>query len=89
MTFNNGKFYNDFGQVVPLEHGNKQQVKLLNQIESLREGVLFSAYNRFTCPCGSQTNRLFSDGEGFTCKVCGFKYEYYTYDGLPCIRLKI
>lgn len=41
MILRNGKFYNDAGEVVPLEFGNKEQIDLLARVEILRtEGEL-------------------------------------------------
>lgn len=67
MTLRNGKFYDESGNVVPLEFGNKEQIDLLNRVESLRkEGEdvdieyavsedgsrLMEKFYRIWCVCG-------------------------------------
>lgn len=69
MTLRNGKFYDDAGNVVPLEIGNKDQIKCLQhyekQLAELKEGVMIcfepipeergcKMYSFARCLCGDQ-----------------------------------
>lgn len=37
MILKSGKFYDEAGNVVPLEHGNKEQIKILEKIRKRRD----------------------------------------------------
>lgn len=75
MVLRNGKFYDEAGNVVPLEHGNKEQFKLMEEerhrINSFSEDgyavtmdvgevTTYDLSIRFKCICGSW---LLRDGE--------------------------
>ena len=69
MILKDGKFWDDKGNVVPIEHGNKEQIKLLERVQNLRtDGELLRGFEdedidgeiekvsyRFTCLCGHKT----------------------------------
>lgn len=66
MTLKNGSFYQD-GVKVPIEFGNKEQIKLINAVKLLKEdgavpALIFDEAERFIC------------GISFTC-VCGSKVQ--------------
>lgn len=85
MTFRHGKFYNEQGQVVPLEFGNTTQIEILQKIEALREGVLVIGI--FVCPCGYSDNPVWKEDLKFKCGACNARYAYYLYeDEVPCIK---
>jgi len=82
MTLRNGKFYDSDGNVVPLEHGNWDQVNLLERRKSLIDGAC--ALSDFTCMCGEQIHRDCEDNGEMshrrhrkTCMNCGEYYEFY------------
>lgn len=59
MTIKNGKFFKD-GVQVPIEHGNKEQIKILNKIREMSEDgftpdirVRKIISMGFRCICGS------------------------------------
>lgn len=73
MTLKNGKFYNDAGEVVPLEHGNIEQFAILDKIRKRREAfggdgiklepvIKFRAEVYFSCICGQANLQIHSDG---------------------------
>jgi hypothetical protein len=90
MTYKAGKFYNEVGDAIPLEFGNKDQIDLMKKAEALNEGVL--AYIdesgdddetalEYTCLCGCRFRREYKLAEwnefqkdNFTCAGCGCKY---------------
>jgi hypothetical protein len=86
MTFKQGKFY-EGDQVVPLEHGNSEQIDLLTRISTLRQGIVYGPYSQIVCPCGSVKTRIFDEGKIFECE-CGSKYEFFIFDDhVPCVKL--
>ena len=68
MTLKDGKFWQD-GKVVPMEHGNKEQIDLLNRVQNLTyPGVLLKGFVKnqddefnsilqfnHVCLCGEKT----------------------------------
>ncbi len=93
MTLRNGKFYDSDGNVVPLEHGNKEQFKLFEKFEALKDGII--VIEKYTCLCGSVTPFPYSqlDEEGSydvdrKCPGCGIKYRFYLHDDeVPCVKM--
>jgi predicted nucleic acid-binding Zn ribbon protein len=82
MTLRDGKFYNG-GQVVPLEFGNKEQIRLIQEAEkaltalsgdglivepNIEEEITYSASYYFKCVCG---NRVENHS---TCRQCKRTY---------------
>lgn len=61
MTIKNGKFFKD-GVQVPIEHGNKEQIKVLKRIEEMSNGftpqieIVKRVSMLFTCVCGAANN---------------------------------
>jgi len=68
MTLLNGKFYKD-GEVVPVEFGNNEQIKLIRDQEKriemfngdglevdVEHEIEVTAYTHFKCICGKQIN---------------------------------
>jgi hypothetical protein len=85
MTFKQGKFYDDHG-VVPLEFGNWEQVRILNRVKALQEGICFAG-GAFYCPCGISHTKVFDDNKVFNCE-CGNTYKMYLWDDyVPTIRM--
>lgn len=88
MVLRNGKFYDDAGNVVPLEFGNKEQIALLDRVEMLtRDGaefwIDFGAAStleemtfKITCVCGDEVKFLASiEMDGITKKCsCGLVF---------------
>jgi len=74
LTLKQGKFYDQDGNNVPLEFGNKEQIKLLERVQDLRtEGRLLRGwYDKdidgeiehvsysFQCICGKRTELKFT-----------------------------
>jgi hypothetical protein len=93
LTFKQGKFYNNLQQIVPLEHGNKEQIDILKRIEVLREGIWFDESNYFRCLCGhSSPIPKFKEGEIFNCQSCDQRFQFYCeYDDfdfqLECMKM--
>jgi hypothetical protein len=88
MIFKQGKFYNTEGERVALEHGNKEQIEILNKVEALRDGVLHFPGDTFTCLCGLCWHPLFEDGKKIKCNECNQKYEFFLFDDeIPCIKM--
>lgn len=97
MTLRDGKFYDDSGNVVPLEIGNIEQFKLLNAHKSMLEG--FCALDKFRCLCGGWVNRkitpageLIYKRHKVHCVICGQAYEFYEFYadgiyGVPAAKL--
>jgi hypothetical protein len=59
MTIKNGKFFKD-GVQVPIEHGNKEQIKLMKQVEEMtlwgftpEITIVKSLEMHFKCICGA------------------------------------
>lgn len=86
MILKAGKFYDDAGNVVPLEFGNKEQIYLLDRVRTLQtDGEELCTFADKTtlalginCVCGHIT--LFGpdreDIEGAKTKcICGYKYQ--------------
>lgn len=98
MVFKFGKFYDNLGNAVPLEHGNKEQIKILENIESLKDGVIFDFTSHhhkldkeFTCLCGYSWHPQFEDQKIITCGQCQQTYQFYLHNDdympdIPCIR---
>lgn len=97
MTFKQGKFYNDAGQVVPLEFGNKEQLQMIENVKALHDGVMLGSVllgmaHAFKCPCGARLEFKYEDGKTIKCPDCFNKYKLFEWtDGmlldLPCIKL--
>lgn len=82
MTLRNGKFYDSAGNVVPLEHGNWEQINLLERYNALLDGIC--ALHDVRCLCGSEVHRDREDNGEMarkrhrkTCKTCGAYYDFY------------
>jgi len=70
MTLKNGKFYDEYGNVVPLEFGNKEQIAILTRVEKMsidgEEAEDYPIFNffgsviglswRWNCLCGRLMN---------------------------------
>lgn len=96
MTYRQGRFYDNLGNPVCLEHGNKEQIAIIERIEALREGMLYPQLGSFTCPCGCAWKPAFEDGKKFKCPECQQKYEmfnerddYYGFLEMPCIKIVV
>lgn len=72
LRLKSGKFYDDAGNVVPLEFGNKEQIKLIQDEENriacfsgeglpiaidIDERVVYDFQIRFNCVCGKLLHR--------------------------------
>jgi hypothetical protein len=81
LTFKQGKFYNNLQQIVPLEHGNKEQIEILKKVEALRAGIWIGRRD-FDCLCGhSWYIPEFKDGLRFGCTFCKEQFQlFYEYD---------
>lgn len=97
MTYKQGRFYNDQGEVVPLEFGNRQQIEIINQIDGLRKGASVHMHiitkKDIICPCGGVIPKPESVEDIEECTTtcpCGQVYEFFSDEdyGLPCIRMK-
>lgn len=87
MTYKHGKFFNAAGSPVPLEFGNKEQLKIIAKAEALREGVMFLTGYPFTCLCGFKWSPVFEEGMRIKCDGCKQWYEFCLYhDEVPCIK---
>ncbi len=85
MTFKNNKFYNELGEIVPLEFGNNEQLKLIEKVKALRDGILF--IEQFICVCGHKDNHVFVEDLEFTCLGCMRDYKFFYYGHVvPCIK---
>lgn len=88
MTLNRGKFYKD-GVQVPLEFGNKEQIRLLQKGEEFKKGF-WVPLGTFNCLCGYQISLTdFRNGK----TVCYKCYNIYLMqedeeDGSLIIKLK-
>lgn len=86
MKFIKGEFFEN-GVKVPIEFGNKKQIKLIEYIEALREGIL-CVNNEVNCPCGESVLR--TDPQ---CNVCFNVFKFYNeFDDygilkIPCVKL--
>ncbi len=86
MKLKQGKFYDEAGNVVPLEFGNKEQIYLLDRVRTLQsEGEELTVFSDKTslalginCVCGEITlfgpDREDLEGAKATCD-CGYKYQ--------------
>jgi hypothetical protein len=93
MTYKQGRFYDNLGNPVALEHGNKDQIALIHRAEALRAGVVYPQLGSFDCLCGSLWKPVFEDGKKFKCPECNQKYELYKetddeygFVEIPCIK---
>jgi len=93
MVLKNGKFYDSDGQVVPLEHGNQEQIDLLARVEILRlegeflekdyivskdETRIIGACYAWDCVCGNKVKaNIHDDMEGRKYK-CACGMRYQT-----------
>jgi len=90
MTFKNGKFYNDSGEVVPLEFGNHEQIGLLKRADDLKEGV-WSPFGKVRCLCGTVIDYKESDiGTNIKCPSCDntFSVREDEEEGFVLIKMK-
>lgn len=88
MTFKQGKFYDDNKKVVPLEHGNREQIAILETISALKDGTLFMVGYPFHCLCGAIHEWQFFEGKRLKCSECFQRYEFFLYDDdVPCVKL--
>lgn len=86
MRYKNQKFYNDQDELIPLEFGNKEQLKLIETIEALRDGVI--CIGPITCLCGHGTKTDFQEDFIFKCPSCGQRYKFFYYqDAVPCVKI--
>lgn len=93
MRLIKGKFYDNVGNVVPLEFGNKDQIRLIEERRALEGGgitLCAHAVNEkllafsFRCPCGQIVS--FDIKKREKC-LCGEEYEQiWTYPG-PVVKL--
>jgi hypothetical protein len=103
MTLRDGKFYNDHGQVVPLEFGNKQQVAILKRVDTLaREGEEFyidfdsgstveDMTFKLTCVCGEFVRFKGSEEMDGLQKKCSCGLTYVCHEDQECyvtVKLK-
>jgi hypothetical protein len=95
MTLKDGKFWQD-GKVVPLEHGNKDQINLIEKVNVLRtEGsigpLVFDEKKnsivgmQITCVCGSIVSVVFQKEEDrnntkIKCSGCNLSYLFMCVD---------
>jgi hypothetical protein len=87
LTLLRGKFYNSDGKPVPIEHGNKEQIQILERANALRSGVMMFG-STFMCLCGHSIVIAFSNGKRKRCEKCHQRYELFRYDDeVPCIKL--
>ena len=84
MIYKNKKFYDENGEVVPLEFGNKQQLALIEKAKALETGIF--SIGQFLCLCGELTKGVFRDEHVFACPGCQQKYQYFFDDEIPCIK---
>jgi len=98
MRLINGKFYSNQGEPMALEFGNKEQIKLMQIAQDLKDGsalgfgvegdkVIFGFY----CPCGD--NVIVEDGEHnlpkqVVCKSCGTAYMVSEKDDEAIVKTK-
>jgi hypothetical protein len=94
MTLRDGKFYDEHGQVVPLEIGNIEQYKLLQAHKSMTDG--FCALEMVRCLCGGEVYRKVLPNGELECKthqvhcvICGNRFEFYADGdyGVPACKL--
>lgn len=86
MTYKNGKFYNEEGSIVPLEFGNTEQIKIIEKVKELRDGVL--CIGPVTCLCGEENTTAFQDDLTFGCASCRQRYKFFYYDDeIPCVKM--
>lgn len=75
MKLKNGKFYDDAGNVVPLEHGNKEQIAILEKHRKRMEAfegdgldltitIATKASVSFACVCGEAYLNMDNEDEG-------------------------
>jgi hypothetical protein len=73
MTLKNGKFWKN-GSIVHIEHGNKEQIYLLDKVSKLMDvGILARVYDgyiddqntsvSFKCVCGTDYRKEFTSNE--------------------------
>lgn len=83
MKLIKGKFYNE-GEVVPLEHGNKDQIQLLEKAAALKDGGIMWFTSDFHCLCGHVLQP--KPESVFKC-LCGQRYKATTdEDEIPIIK---
>lgn len=93
MRLIKGKFYDNAGNMVPLEFGNKDQIRLIEERKALEGGGITLCAHAvdmkltfsFRCPCGQVVS--FENKKREKCS-CGEKYEQFwpDYSGV-CVRL--
>ena len=97
MRLIKGKFYDNSGNGVPLEFGNKEQIRLIEERKALEGGGIAACIHvhniktllfSFRCPCGVIIT--FENTTVKKCVECGENYEHFETDdwGVPAIRLK-
>ena len=90
MTFKNGKFYNDSGEMVPLEFGNKEQIALIERANDFKVGV-WNPFGKIKCLCGEILNYSENDiGKDIECQLCKNKFAVREdeEDGLIVLKMK-
>lgn len=100
MILKNGKFYDAAGNVVPLEIGNWDQIKLLESRKAMLDGCC--ALGDITCLCGTPVYRdkepngeMAKKRHSKHCVVCVEEYEFYWHKepshfgpiSVPAVRL--
>lgn len=87
MNFRDGKFYDEKGNMIPLEFGNKEQIQIIDRANALREGVC-SLDKVIKCLCGYRWSPKFTESNDVSeCVKCGLKFKFYLYGGqIPCIK---
>lgn len=93
MKLRNGKFYDDAGNVVPLEHGNKEQRALLDLADALNgDGVALQIVSNedqiatfFQCLCGQVHSPNLNTA--FKC-ACGVRYKCFDTPTIPAVKFK-
>lgn len=91
MILKNGKFYNEAGEVVPLEFGNKEQIALLDLASALNgDGVCLQLIGSkettefvFQCLCGVVHKPEVN--ASFKC-TCGQSYKCFDTYYMPAVK---
>lgn len=92
VTLRRGKFYKD-GVPMPLEFGNKDQLRLIRIVEQLKtEGSLFNPMSdggwSLRCVCG--TKLYFKSFGEMPCPTCAIIYACLEEEesGIPYVKIK-
>jgi len=96
LRIKQGKFYDEKWNLVPIEHGNKDQIKLIDKVKEFQNpGIEPIAVETtqvsgcFKCLCGTQVSFEFTIDpfnekefidEDCNCSECGQKFSIYCHD---------